>query len=58
MENNLLEKPTILSFMCEFDREFIRLLKTAMRQRGHRKINQVSVISFIIIIVEANNDFR
>ena len=56
--NNLLEKPTILSFLREFYRESIRLLKTAMCQRGYRKTNQVSVISFIIIIVETNYDFR
>ena len=44
--NNLLEKPTVLSFMREFDREFFRLLKTVMCKCGYRKINQVSVISF------------
>ena len=45
-------------FLREFYRESIRLLKTAMCQCGYRRINQVSVISFIIIIVETNYDFR
>lgn len=45
-------------FLREFYRESIRLFKTAMCQCGYRKINQVSVISFIIIIVETNYDFR